>query len=152
MLQSQIVCHKFLCLSPPRPLWNLLMETRDMPKELGLLYVDLLTGRLYIQLDQFIIVQVILPTLYHQMPSIFILVFKVYIWTSWTLWLCWTSESLLDITLPHLQQSWLSSTRNLSRSILRETRILLSQLSVDFKKKLFLNLFIGILVMSLSFD
>ena len=37
---------------------------------------------------------------------------KVYIWTSWTLWLCWPSRSFLDITLPDSQQSWLSLTRN----------------------------------------
>ena len=47
-----------------------------MPKELGLSYVVFLTVRLYVQLDQFIIVQVTLPTLYHQVPSSFILVFK----------------------------------------------------------------------------
>ena len=38
----------------------------------------------------------------------------------------------------------------LSRSILIETRILLSQLYVEFQKKLSLNLFISFLVMSLS--
>ena len=74
MFQSQIACHTFLCFSQPRPLQNLLMKTRDMPKELGLFYVAFKTVRLYIQLDQFIIVQVTLPTLYHQVPSSFILV------------------------------------------------------------------------------
>ena len=53
------------------------MEKRDMTKELGLFYVAFLTVRLYIQLDQFIFVQVTLPTLYHQTPSSFILVKKV---------------------------------------------------------------------------
>ena len=77
ILQSQIACHTFLCLSPPRPMWNWLMETRDMPKELGLFYVAFLTVRLYIKLDQFIIIQVTLPTLYHQVPSNLILVFKI---------------------------------------------------------------------------
>ena len=76
MFQLQIACHTFLCFSPPRPLWNWIMETRDMPNELGLFYVAFLTVRLYIQLDQFIIVQVTLPTLYHQVPSSFILVLK----------------------------------------------------------------------------
>ena len=52
------------------------METRDMTKELGLFYVAFLTVPLYIQLDQFIIVQVTLPTLYHQVPSSFILVIR----------------------------------------------------------------------------
>ena len=37
MLQSQIACHAFLCLSQPRLLLNWLMETRDMPNELGFL-------------------------------------------------------------------------------------------------------------------
>ena len=32
MLESKIACHNFPCLSQPRPLWNWLMETRDMPK------------------------------------------------------------------------------------------------------------------------
>ena len=47
-----------------------------MPKELVLFYVAFLTFRLYIHLDQFIIFGVTLPTLYHQVPSSFILVFK----------------------------------------------------------------------------
>ena len=61
ILQPQIVCHTFLWLSQPRPLWNRLTEIRDMPKELGLFYINLLTVWLYIQLNQFIIVQVTLP-------------------------------------------------------------------------------------------
>ena len=48
----------FLCLSQLIPLWNWQIETRDMPKELGLSYVIFITVQLYIQLDQFIIVQV----------------------------------------------------------------------------------------------
>ena len=58
------------------PLWNWLMETQDMPKELRLFYFAFLTVWLYILLKQFIIFQVNLPTLYHQVPSSFILVFK----------------------------------------------------------------------------
>ena len=77
IFQSKIAFHTFLCLSQPRPLWNCLMETRYMPKELGLLYVNFLTVWLYIQLEQFIVVQVALPTLYHQVPSNFLLVKKV---------------------------------------------------------------------------
>ena len=69
-------CHTFLCFSPLRPLWNWLTETWYMPKELVLFYVAFLTVRIYINLDHFIIVQVNLPTLYHQVPSSFILVFK----------------------------------------------------------------------------
>ena len=68
MFQSQIVCHTFLYLSQPRKLWNWLMETRDIPKESGLFYVAFLTVQLYTQLDQFIIVQVTLPTWSNQVP------------------------------------------------------------------------------------
>ena len=45
MLQSQILCHTFIYFSPPRPFWNWIMETRYMPKELGLFYVAFLTVR-----------------------------------------------------------------------------------------------------------
>ena len=76
LLQLKIECYTFLCLYQPRPLWNWIMETRYIPKELGLCYVALLTVWLYIQLDQFIIVQVTLPTLYNKVPSNFILVSK----------------------------------------------------------------------------
>ena len=68
MLQSHIVCHIFPCFSQPSPLWNWLMETRYVSKELGLFYVAFLTIQLYIQLVWFIIVWVTLPTLYHQVP------------------------------------------------------------------------------------
>ena len=61
ILQSQIVCHTFLCLSQPRPLWNWLMETWDTPKELGYFF-PFLKFSLYIQWDQFNIFQVTLPT------------------------------------------------------------------------------------------
>ena len=40
----------------------------------------------------------------------------------------------------------------ISRSTLTETRILLSQLSMDFQNKISLNLFISVLVMSLLID
>ena len=102
----------FSIFPQPMPLWNWPMEAQDMPKELGLFYVAFLTVRLYIQLGQFIIVQVTLPTLYHQVPSSFILVKKGYILTSLTLWLCWPSRLFLEITIPESQQSWLSSTQN----------------------------------------
>ena len=47
-----------------------------MPKELGLFYVALITFKLYIQRDQFIILQANLQIPSHQMPSNFMLVFK----------------------------------------------------------------------------
>ena len=68
MLLSQISCHPFLCLSQPRPLWNFLMETRYIPKELVLFYVIFLTFQLYIQWEHFIIFQVALTTPSHQVP------------------------------------------------------------------------------------
>ena len=68
MLQSKIDYHAFICLSQPRTLRNWLIETRDMNNELGLFYVVLITVPLYIQWDQFIIVQVTLPTPSHQLP------------------------------------------------------------------------------------
>ena len=66
----------FLYLSQPRPLWNWPIETRDMPKGLEFFYVVFLTVVLYIQWCQFIIVQVALTTLSHQVPSNYMLVFK----------------------------------------------------------------------------
>ena len=68
MLQSQILYHTFLCSPKPRPLWNWITETRYMPNELRLLNLIFLTVPLYIQWDQFIIVQVTLPTPSHQVP------------------------------------------------------------------------------------
>ena len=47
-----------------------------MPKELGLFYAVSLTVQLYIQWEQFIILQVTLPTPCHQVPSNFMLAFK----------------------------------------------------------------------------
>ena len=69
MLQSQIECHTLRYLSQPRPLRKSLMEKRDIHKELGSFYVTFLTFTLYIQWDQFIIVQVILPTPPNKVPS-----------------------------------------------------------------------------------
>ena len=76
MLQSQVSCRHFLYLSQPKPLCNWLMETRDMPKLLGLFYVVFITFPLYIQWGQFTIFRVTLSTQYHQLPSNYILVFK----------------------------------------------------------------------------
>ena len=57
-------------------MWNWLMKTRDMPKELGLFYVVFLTVQLLIRWDQFNFLQVTLPTTSNQVPSNFMLVFK----------------------------------------------------------------------------
>ena len=150
MLQSQIACHTFLCLYQPRPLRNWLTETRCMPKQLGLFYVAFLTVQLFIQLDQYIIVQVTLPKLYHQVPSSFILVFKrlhlniLNIVTLLTLKIIPGDHHTRLATILTIFNS------KFSRSILTETIILLSELSVDFQKQLSLNLFISVLVVFLS--
>ena len=132
MLQSQITCHTFLCLFQPRPLWNWLTETRDMSKELGLFYVIFLTVTLYIKWDQFIIVQVTLPTSSHQVPSNFMLVKKSYIWNPWVLWLCWPSRSFLEITLTDSNKSRPSSDIKFPNTNIKETGILLLQLYVTY--------------------
>ena len=67
----------FICSFQPRPLWNWLMETWDIPKQLELFYVIFLSVPLYIHWEQFIIVQVTLPTPSHQVPSIVVLVLKI---------------------------------------------------------------------------
>ena len=56
----------FSMFVPTKATVKLANGTQDMPKVLGLFYVVFLTVPLYIQLDQFIIVQVTLPTPYHQ--------------------------------------------------------------------------------------
>ena len=97
----------FLMFFQPRPLWIWLMETRYMPKELGLFYDVLLTVPLYIWWDQFIMFQLNITTPSHEVPSNFMLDFK-----RLRLWLCWPSSPLLGITLPESKHSGLSSKRN----------------------------------------
>ena len=150
MLQSQIACHTFLCLYPLRPMWNLIMETRDIPKELGLFYIAFLIIRLYIQLDQFIIVQVTLPTLYHHVPSSFILVFIRLHMNLLKIVTLLTLKVVVEDNPTRLTTILTFFNSKLLRSILTETRILLSQLSLEFQNKISLNLFISVLVMSLS--
>ena len=152
MLQSQIACHPFLCLSPPRPLWNWLMETQDMPKELGLFNFAFLIFRLFIQLGQFIIVQVTLPTLYHQVPSSFILVLKRLHLNLLNILTLLNLKVVLGGHHTRLTTILTIFNYKLPRSIITETIIFLSQLFVLFQNKLSLNLFIRFLVMSLSPD
>ena len=76
MLQSQILCHTFICLSQPRPLQNVPTGSTGHAQGIGIIYVDFLTVPLYIQWDQLIIVQVTLPKPYHQVSTNFILDFK----------------------------------------------------------------------------
>ena len=62
MLMSKIACSIFIRLYQLMTLGSQLMETLDIPKELGIFYVFLLTVPLYILWDQFITFQVTLIT------------------------------------------------------------------------------------------
>ena len=76
MLDLKIVCHIFLCLFWTKPMWNWLIKTRDMPKELALFYDVFQTVPLYILWYQFITVHVSLPIPSRWLPLNFMLVFK----------------------------------------------------------------------------
>ena len=152
MLQSKIACQHFLCLYQPRPHSNWLMETRDMPKEFVLYYVALLTLRLYNHLDQFIIFQVTLPALQHQVPSSFILVLNRLHLNLLNIVTFLTLNVVIGYHPTRLTTILNIFNSKLSISIIAETRILFSQLSVDFQNKLSLYLFIIFLVISLSLD
>ena len=115
------------------------METQDMPKGLGLFYVAFLTVPLYIQLDQFIIVQVTLTTLYHQVPSSFILVLRQFHLNLLNIVTLLTLKVVLGDHPTRLATILTIFNSKLSRSILTETKILLSQIYVDFQNKLSLN-------------
>ena len=152
MLQSQVTCHNLMFLSQPRLLLNQLMSTFYMPNELGLYYVAVLTVLLYIQLDQFIIVQVTLPTLSHQVPSNIMLVFKRLHLNLLNILTLLTLKVVLGYHHTRRKEILTIFNSKLSRSTITETRIFLSQLSVEFQKKKSINLFISVLVMSLSPD
>ena len=115
------------------------METRYMPKELGLFYVAFLAVQLYIQLDQFIIVQVTFSTLYNQGPSSFILGLKGLHQNLLNIVTLLTLKVVLGDHPTRLATILTIFNSKLSRSILTETRILLSQLSVEFQSKISLN-------------
>ena len=128
------------------------METRDMPKELGLFYVTFLTVQLYIQLYQFTIVQFNLPTLSNQVPSHFMLVLKRLNLNLLNIVTLLTLNFVLGDQHTRLTTILTIFNSKFSRSILTETRIFLTQMYVDFQKKLSINLFISVLVMFLSPD
>ena len=133
MLQSQIACHTFLCLYQPRPLRNWLTETRCMPKQLGLFYVAFLTVPVYIQWEQFIIFQVAVPTPSHQVPSNFMLDFKM---LRLNLLNIVTLLTLKVVLLDHSTRLKTISTifkYKFSNSTLKATGILLSQLPVSYQ-------------------
>ena len=128
------------------------METQDMPKELGLLYFAFLIIQLYIQLDQFIIIQVNLPTPYHQVPSNFILVFKMLHLNLLIIVTLLTPKVVIGDHSTRLATILTIFNWKLSISILTETRILLSQLSVEFQKNSLSTDSSTFLVTSLSLD
>ena len=116
---------------------------------IGSIFCRLLTVPLYIQWNQFIIVQVTLTTPPHQVPSNFIPAFKM---------LCLNLLNiviLLNLTVflgyhPNRLKTILTILKSkLSESTLTETKILLSQLSMHFQKNKSLSLFISILVIYL---
>ena len=152
MLQSQIACHTFLCLYQPRSLWNWIMETRDMPKELGLFYITFLTVILYIQWDQFIIVQVTLPTPSHQVPSDFLLGFKRLRLNLLNVVTLLTLRVVLGDPPTRLKTNLNIFKSKFSNSTLTETVILLSQLSGTYQNKIYLRLFISVFITSLLLD
>ena len=127
-------------------------ENTGHAQVIGTVYVAFLTVQLYIHLDQFIIFQVTLPKLYHQVPSSFILVFKRLHLNLLNIVTLLTVKVVLGDQPNRLATILTIFNSKLSRSILTETRILLTQLSVDFQNKLSLNLFINVLVTSLSLD
>ena len=136
IFQLQIACHTFLCLPQPRPLWNWLMETRDMPKELGLFYASFLIVTLFIQWDQFIIFLVTLPTPSHQVPWNFMLSFKRLCLNLLNIVNLLIFKVVLNNYLNRLKTVSTIFKSKFSNSTVRETGILFSQLSMHLKKYL----------------
>ena len=104
-----------------------------------------------IQWDQFIIVHVTLPTPSHQVPSNFMLAFKILHLNLLNIVTLLTLKVVLGDQPTRLKKSTIFISK-LSNSTLTEIGILLSQLSVHLKKKLSIRLFISVLVMSLLTD
>ena len=120
-----------------------------MPKELGSLYFVFLTITLYISWDQFIIVQLTLPSPSNWVPSKFMLVFKRLYLNLLKIVTLLTSKIVLSDYPRDSKQFRLSSNKFLSKSTLKERRILLFQLSVTYHNRIYLSLFISALFMSL---
>ena len=152
MWQSQISCQTFICLFQPRPLWNWIMETRYLPKELGLSYVSFLTVPLYIQWHQFIIFQFALPIPFHQVTSNFMLYLKMLYLNLLNIVIFLTLKFIPAYHPTRIKTISTIFKYKLSKSTLTETVILLSQLHVHFQNKISLRLFIIILVVSLLTD
>ena len=107
-----LALHTFLCSSQPRSLLNWIMETRDMPNQLGLFYVFFITFPLYIQCYQFNIFQITLTTPSHWFTSNFMLVFKRLHLNLFNIVFLKLSRSLLGITLPESKQFRLYLNQN----------------------------------------
>ena len=148
MLLSQIACHTFLCLYQPRPTWNFLIETRDMPKELGLFYIVFLTVPLYIQWEQFNIVQVTLPTPYNRVNSSFMLVLKRLHPNLLNIVISLTSRVIIGDNPTRIKTIQTTFKANFLISTLKETGTLWSQLTLPYQNIISLRLFTITLVMS----
>ena len=106
-----------------------------MTKELELFYVAFITVRLYIQSDQFIIVQVTVPTLYHQVPSSFILVLKSLHMNLLKIVTLFTLKVVLGDYHTRITTILTVLNTKLSILILTETIMLFPQLSLEFQNK-----------------
>ena len=120
-----------------------------MLKELGLSYIDFLIVPLFIHWDQFIIVQVALPTPYHEVPSNSMLVFKRLPLNLLNIVIFFNPGIVIGYHPTGLKKISAIFKLKLSESNLTETGILLSQMSVRFQNKIFLRLFIRFLVVYL---
>ena len=92
--------------------------------------------KLYIQWDQFIIAQVTLPTLSHQVPSNFMLVFKSLYLNLLNIVNFLTLKFVIGYHHTRLKTILTIFKSNFSMSILTEKRIFLSQISVHFQNNL----------------
>ena len=86
---------------PTKATVKLANVTWDTLKELVLFYVVLITLPLYIWWDQFIIIQVTLPTLFNWVPSNFMLLSKMLYLNLLIIVTLFTLKVILGINLPH---------------------------------------------------
>ena len=128
-------------------MWNYLMKKQDIPKELELFYVALITVPLYTQWEQFIIVQVTLTTPYHQFTSNFMLYLKRLRLNLLNILTLSTLKINLGNPPTKLKKIMNIFKLKISKWNLIERGIFLSQLYTHFNKKL--RLFISVLVMYL---
>ena len=139
----------FLCLSQPSPMWNWLMATHDIPKELVLLYIVFLNDPLYIQWDQFITVQITFPIKYNLVTLNDILVFKRLCMNLLNIVILWILKVVLGGHPVRLRTIWTIFKSKLSKGTIHKKVILWFQLSVASPSRIYLNLFINALVIYL---